>query len=357
MLDFRAIAPPTAAVPDRANPMPETRHPLLAERSLTVPAMGGSLHLRVAFRPRASDVESRVAVATHLGLVARRVERWAARLTRFTESSDLSALNAHPQQTRTWVPPTLAAVLDWAERAVDLGPDLLNVTLLDERLAVEASSLPERAGRAAPDSPPTALGPRPSGQRQGRCWHLVREQRGAIVVRHEPCRFDLDGVAKGWIADRALALLDRYPAALVDADGDIAIRVGSGVAWDIGIADPRGRGRCDLACLRLHGRLREGRMGVATSGTSVHRWPSNFPGSARHHLLDPRTRLPADTDVVQATVVAASAREAEVLAKAAVIAGSSRGIGLLDQGVALGAVLLLVSGEVIATPRTREWLA
>ncbi|HQU01555.1 MAG TPA: FAD:protein FMN transferase, partial [Acetobacteraceae bacterium] len=46
--------------------------------------------------------------------------------------------------------------------------------------------------------------------------------------------------------------------------------------------------------------------GVATSGTSVHRWPTAF--GETHHLIDPRTRRPASTDVVQATVVAGSAR-------------------------------------------------
>ncbi len=61
----------------------------LPERTLSVPAMGGSLLLRVA-GPPAPD-----AAPDHdLELVARRVERWAARLTRFTTTSDLAALNA-----------------------------------------------------------------------------------------------------------------------------------------------------------------------------------------------------------------------------------------------------------------------
>jgi thiamine biosynthesis lipoprotein len=177
------------------------------------------------------------------------------------------------------------------------------------------------------------------------------------VIRREPLRFDLDGVAKGWIADRALALLRAHPGALVDADGDIAMRLADDLTWDVAVADPRPDHEDPLAILRVDGRLAGGLVGVATSGTSVHRWPTAADGTPRHHLLDPRTGRPASTDVVQATVLMATARAAEVMAKAVVIGGSDAAQDLLDQPEVHGAVLLLDSGEVIATPRTLEWLA
>ncbi len=177
------------------------------------------------------------------------------------------------------------------------------------------------------------------------------------MVRHGACRFDLDGVAKGWIADRALGLLRDYPAALVDADGDIALRLDADVGWDVGVADPRDPDGEDLALLRLDEHAFAGRFGIATSGTSIHRWPTGPDGHARHHLIDPRTRLPSVTDVVQATVIASTAREAEVLAKAAVIGGSGAAIGLLDAAGIEGALLLLVGGRVVTLPGTGGWSA
>ena len=77
----------------------------------------------------------------------------------------------------------------------------------------------------------------------------------------------------------------------------------------------------------------------------------------RHHLIDPRTNRSAVTDVVQMTVIAPSAREAETLAKAALILGSAAGLALLDRSPAAGAICLLESGAVIALPRTTAWLA
>ena len=44
-------------------------------------------------------------------------------------------------------------------------------------------------------------------------------------------------------------------------------------------------------------------------------------------------------------------------AKAVVIAGSDAGMDLLDRPGVHGAVLLLDSGDVVALPRTEEWLA
>jgi len=321
-----------------AVPIPRRRpRPRLAESAVTVPAMGGSLHLRVAHRPGDDGT-----AAHDLARVVRRVDRWAARLTRFSATSHLAILNADPARPTMSVRPTLAAVLDWTERATDLARGLLDVTLLDERLAAERGSMIRLS--AGPTDPALR-------------WHLVRGPRGGTVMRHGACRFDLDGVAKGWIADRALDLLRDYPAALVDADGDIALRLDADVQWDVGVADPRDPDGEDLALLLLEDHAFAGRFGIATSGTSIHRWPTGPDGHARHHLIDPRTRRPAVTDVVQATIIAGTAREAEVLAKAAVIAGSSAAIELLQAAAIEGALLLLAGDRVVTLPGTGGWSA
>jgi thiamine biosynthesis lipoprotein len=122
----------------------------------------------------------------------------------------------------------------------------------------------------------------------------------------------------------------------------------------MGIADPR---EVDglLGVLQFHGGQAPVHFGVATSGTSVHRW--RHATGAAHHLIDPRTWRPAVTDVVQATVVAASAREAEALAKTAVIVGAERAFALVDRPGVLGALVLTEHGELRATPEMLRWLA
>lgn len=305
------------------------------ERTHTHRTMGGTLTLRVVH-----GTDATAAAERSLRRVAARVDRWAGRLTRHTDRSDLAALNRDPAARQHAVRPTLAAVLAWAARAEEETGGLVDATLLDARLAAEP-------GAAAAADPALLL---PAA------WRVARDGRGAVVERAAPCRFDLDGVAKGWIADRALALLRAFPAALVDADGDLAVRLDPGRRWEIAVDDPRRPGT-DLARLILDDRLPGGRAGVATSGTAIHRWPDAADGSPRHHLIDPRTGRPARTDLVQVTVLAGDAARAEVLAKAALIAGTGDGIDLLERSGAHAALLLRTDGELLATRGSLRWLA
>jgi thiamine biosynthesis lipoprotein len=59
----------------------------------------------------------------------------------------------------------------------------------------------------------------------------------------------------------------------------------------------------------------------------------------RHHLIDPATGRPAVTSVVTATAVASEGWQAEVLAKAAFLAGPAEGLALLESFGAQGLVI------------------
>ena len=317
------------------------------------PAMGGRLTIHVtapvaspAGGGNAGAVDA-VADAERLGrATAARIAAWAARLTRFDPASNLSRLNADPA-TSARVRPTLAAVLEWAEDAGVRTGGMVDVTLLAERLAAEGLQEPAAPGTGA-------FQPGVSGQDR-RSWSIRRAGRGAVVARMPGLRFDLDGVAKGWLADRALGRLSAAAGAIVDADGDIAIRVAPGDRVEVGVADPRTRGQL-LASLGLVGHGRgDDRYGVATSGTSVHRW-RRADGPPAHHLIDPRTGTPAVTDVVQATVLMRSARVAEALAKTAVMLGAAAGLEFLEAAGALAAIVLTDRGECLATPRTLSFV-
>ncbi|HUP83793.1 MAG TPA: FAD:protein FMN transferase, partial [Candidatus Limnocylindria bacterium] len=137
----------------------------------------------------------------------------------------------------------------------------------------------------------------------------------------------------------------------------IAVTADAGVEWQVNVADPRSPTAAPLATLRLTGGETWSRSyGVATSGTSVHRWQLD-DGRQTHHLIDPRTGRPAETDIVQATVIAPSAREAEVIAKTAVILGSESALEYLDRSAAQACLLLLEDGSVACLPGIEAWLA
>ena len=304
--------------------------------SLTRPMMGGGVGIHLDPGRRSREAAARRDAWRLLA----RIEAWAARLTRFAPTSDLVRLNAS-LSPRVTVRPTLEAILDWGRVAQAMSDGIVDIALLDARL--EAEGLVPRSL-----SPATS----PASRR----WSLDRRARGSVVIRPVGLTFDLDGVAKGWLADRALARLAGYPTAVVDCDGDIAIRVTGRQPRRFGIADPRVPGR-HLAELDLRSPSEDaGRtFGLATSGTSVHRWLVD--GVASHHLIDPRTGRPARTDVLQATVLAGSAGRAEAIAKTAVILGSDAALERLGRADVDGAVLLTEHGETLVTPATEAWLA
>jgi thiamine biosynthesis lipoprotein len=162
-------------------------------------------------------------------------------------------------------------------------------------------------------------------------------------------RLDLGGVAKGWAAGEALRRLAAAGPALVDAGGDIVVSgpMADGSAWPIAIDDPRAP-EGELGVLLLdHG-------AVATSGRDYRRWRQG--GQERHHIIDPRTGQPAQTDVLTATAVAPDGITAEAAAKAALILGSAGGCAWIDAHPALAALLVLDDGRILESGRIGAYL-
>ena len=139
-------------------------------------------------------------------------------------------------------------------------------------------------------------------------------------------RLDLGGIGKGYAAERAAEILATAGPCLVNAGGDIAVRGGR---WPIGV---------ETAAEPLTLELSQG--GLATSGRDRRRWRRG--GRELHHLIDPRTGAPAETDLLRVTVIAPDAIEAEVAAKSLFLAGSDRAAREAD---AAGVAAVLVTGD------------
>jgi thiamine biosynthesis lipoprotein len=149
-----------------------------------------------------------------------------------------------------------------------------------------------------------------------------------------PGGVDPTGLAKGWIAERALDQLRQagVPAAMVNAGGDVVAfgQPQPGRGWRIGVRDPRTADGL-LAVVELD-------AAVATSGVY----------ERGHHILDPHSGLPA-RGLLSATVTGPKLALADALATGLVAAGG----GNLESIVALEAYEALVvqdDGTVVASP-------
>ena len=128
---------------------------------------------------------------------------------------------------------------------------------------------------------------------------------------------DPGGIGKGLAADLVAEqlVLDGAAGALVSIGGDLAVAGESpqGHGWEVEVEDPHHPARA-LAHLGIPC------GGVATSSTISRRWTSH--GRNTHHVIDPHTGAPSETDLATVTVVARRAWLAEAHATGALLGGS-----------------------------------
>jgi FAD:protein FMN transferase len=221
------------------------------------------------------------------------VRRIAARLTRFSPDSELSRLNGAEGR---WVDvsPELEELLRDSMRAFELSRGLVNVAVLPSMLAMGYTRPMSEGPTPATHRVASSLPPMPD---------VLTVQRGR--ARLAPgCGIDLGGVAKGWMADRLRQRLGR--SALANLGGDLSAGGDGpdGDGWPVGIAG-------------VTAMLRD--QGAATSSVLRRQW------EGLHHLIDPRTGLPADSGLVEVSVIARTGFDAEVIAKTALLAGPDIG--------------------------------
>lgn len=244
----------------------------------------------------------------HVETVSALFAEWEARLSRFRPDSDLSRLNAAAgRPTRVREP--LLGVLRRALRAARATRGVFDPTLARELSALGyATTFSDVRGEVAERPTP----PRTSS------WHGVRLGPGGLVSLPADLAVDLGGIAKGMAVDAALAALraENVAFALVSAGGDVGVL--GGRPWPVAVEAADGETVVSLTAGAL-----------ATSSTEKRRWQTAH--GEMHHLIDPRTRRPAASDLVRVTVHAPTCEAAEVAAKAALILGSDEGAAFLER--------------------------
>jgi thiamine biosynthesis lipoprotein len=231
-----------------------------------------------------------------------RIREAEARFTRFLPDSELAGLNAGDGR---YVPvsPEMFAMLEAALWAFEESEGLVNAAVLPA-LAAAGYDRPYRQGLTEPSVLyPTQLPPLPEVLRLDQATRSAALAPGAAL--------DLGGIAKGALADILIDELGEN--AVCNLGGDLRVRGAGpeGDGWHIGL--------CDGTLVAL----RDG--AVCTSGISKRRW-----GQSMHHLIDPRTGMPAKTDLAEVSVVTDSALRGEVYAKCAVLLGANLGIAFLE---------------------------
>lgn len=230
--------------------------------------------------------------------------------SRFREDSELTRLNARPEQDIV-VSPLFAQALAAALRGARLSGGAVDPTIgTAVKLAgydTDFASVPV-AGAELKLSAITVPG-----------WQAVQFGEASRTVRIPAgVQLDLGATAKALASDLAAAAAFKAcggGGVLVSLGGDIAV---AGEAppegWLIQASEDSG---ATIADGEETISIRTG--GIATSSTTVRRWMRG--GAVLHHIIDPATGLPADSCWRTASVVADTCVDANIASTAAIVKG------------------------------------
>ncbi len=161
---------------------------------------------------------------------------------------------------------------------------------------------------------------------------------------------DLSGIAKGWIVSKAAQLLHAYvDVCAVSAGGDIQFigEPSDGFGWDVYLENPRDETQM-LA--QLH--LRSG--GVATSSVMKRSWTQG--DKIQHHLIDPRTGEPAQTDWLSVTVISTDVIHSDIYAKVILIGGERESANLLQAKEGLTYIAVDSQGKLLGSRNYKDYI-
>lgn len=152
--------------------------------------------------------------------------------------------------------------------------------------------------------------------------------------------FDPGGIGKGLAADLvAEELADLVDGILVNLGGDVRMcgAAADPAGWVISVDDPFDPNR-ELTRLAIP------QGAIATSSKRERSWMT--AAGPAHHIIDPRTGRPVQTDVAAVTVLAAEAWWAETQATSLFLQGAE---GLAEAGASIEALMVLDDGSQVAT--------
>lgn len=261
----------------------------------------------IAFHPSKGEAEEA------MGRAFDEINRLTSLMTRFQSTSYIGHLNT--TGSLKGAPSEVMEVLRSSLRYHTISQGAFDITVMP---IVDLYQHSFQANNAPPS--PQAL--KETMDRVGSQY--LKMTKDSVVFARSGVEVTLDGIAKGYIIDRAMDLLrqQNIQHALINAGGDIVVHGGKGEGkpWSIGIQDPWNRKRyVDVVTLNSGA--------IATSGN----YEVFFDREKLfHHLILPNKGTPAPS-IASVSIQAANAMEADALATTAYVMGPDKGYQFIKQ--------------------------
>ncbi len=175
---------------------------------------------------------------------------------------------------------------------------------------------------------------------------------GGDAEKYNGIRLDFGGIGKGYIVDylagNVFAPLKSY---WLSAGGDLFLKGTDkdGLGWHVDIEHPLDVHR-DILQIKTYGKS----MGVATSG--INRRYGTGKAGTWHHIIDPRTGLPVQNEIIAVTAIAKNAKDADVFAKTVLILGVKLGLEFIERQDGCAVIIFTKQVEPIFSNLAQKYL-
>ncbi len=171
----------------------------------------------------------------------------------------------------------------------------------------------------------------------------LNDKEKTVYLKEKGMIIDLGAIAKGYITDEVVKVLKKQgvTTAIVDLGGNVYVLGhsprGENQDWTVGIQDP------NMARGSVLGSIKERNKTLVTSG--IYERYLEVDGKKYHHLFDPKTGYPFDSDIASVTIITDKSIDGDGLSTAVFSMGVKKGLEYVESELNDGTEAIFVTKE------------
>lgn len=178
----------------------------------------------------------------------------------------------------------------------------------------------------------------------------LNEEKQTVYLPEQGMMLDLGGIAKGFITDEVVKVLEDngVKSAIIDLGGNIYVKGknASGKPWEVGVQDPfSDRGE-------MVGKMEETDTSIVTSG--IYERYLEVDGVKYHHILSPKTGYSVNNDVAGITIVSDKSFDGDGYSTTIFIKGVDEGLKAVEQMDGMEAIFVTKDKKVYLTSGLKD---
>ncbi|QSX08964.1 FAD:protein FMN transferase [Alkalibacter rhizosphaerae] len=179
---------------------------------------------------------------------------------------------------------------------------------------------------------------------------VIDEDKQTVFLKEEGMIANLGAIAKGYIADvvKEFLLEEGIEHAIINLGGNVLLVGGrvDGTDFRIGVQDP------DATRNTYLGVIKTSDASLVSSGDYERYFEQD--GIRYHHILDPDTGYPSDTEIRQVSIVSPLSVDGDALSTTLFLLGLDQGLALIESMEGVDAVFVTHDHKVVVTEGLKD---